>query len=181
MVTMERALLVRRLGHLALAIGGLAAAVGLVSVAYAVDRSGCIGYEFDCLNPLFSAALVTLILGVPVAIGALWLSALTPADDATAIRRPGPALLLANGGAVAWGLLSLPAAVLLMQAVGENAIPQSGAPPDGRAFAYATGAVALAVMMIGLVAVTVVRRGARAVAWLMLAALAGYLLASRLT
>lgn len=36
-------------------------------------------------------------------------------------------------------------------------------------------------MLIGLVAVTVVRRGARAVAWLMLAALAGYLLASRLT
>jgi hypothetical protein len=178
---MDRALLVRRLGHLAPAIGGLAAAVGLVSVAYAVDRSGCIGDEFDCLGAFFSAALVTLILGVPVAIGALWLSALTPADDTTAIRRPGPALLLAIGGAVAWALLSIPAVNWVVPAVVENPIPASGEPLDGRALAYASGAVALAVMLIGLVAVTVVRRGARAVAWLMLAGIVVYLLASRLS
>ena len=167
---MDRALLVRRIGGLAPIIGALTAAASVVCTAYYVDRSGCVGYEFDCVKPTGEALLTALIVSVPVSIGALWLSVLTAADAAASIRQPGSAFWRAVVGGVAWVLLSIPAALWLVIAAGENAIPQSDAQVDGQALARAAVAVAFAVGLFGLAAAAAVRRGWRMTGLLTVAA-----------
>jgi hypothetical protein len=164
-VTVDQILL-RRLGSLAPIVGGLCAAMGLVVIALVVNRSGCGGGEFDCEEKSIYVGGIALIPGVLIAIGVLWVAALTPTDDGSAKRSLGRAFVLGVGGAIAWVLLSTPIGWVIM--VRGDAAPEGGQPIRADALAISATAVGAVVMLIGIVAVRAARCGLKAVGWFIL-------------
>ncbi|GIF46540.1 hypothetical protein Afe04nite_10790 [Asanoa ferruginea] len=159
---------VRRLGDLAPIVGGLSAVVGLVVIALVVDRSGCGGGEFDCLERSIYAGTIALIPGGLVALGVLWVAALTPTTGGSARRSPWLALVFGAVAASAWVLLLTPLGFFLLLG-GGGAIPQGVEPIRADALAISAIVVGAVVTLTGSIAARAARRGPKALGWLMLA------------
>jgi hypothetical protein len=167
---MDRVRALRVAGYSTPIVGAAIAGASLAIVARVVDRSGCTGYEFDCLDVTINAVLVALIVCLMVAVALQWVVALSAVDGDG--PRLGHSLALAVGGGISWVLLSVVAALWLRGALNALAVPQGGASVGAAEHLVSLLAVVIPVLVFGWVTVVVVRRGSTAVGILMLVALA---------